>query len=160
MHQVMVDGINFDTHLTHALEELLERINPELLREIQRRESSPSAENEFSQFHKQSAHEMMMEDGEKMASRFPTSRSSHQSMDMPMQPEPQIPMFQQNQPRNFRQPNQLHFAQNPPPLTTYQSQNPYHGFQNNVRPPQFYQTQDPIITPTSSQSYSSGSNLF
>jgi hypothetical protein len=31
MHQVMVDGINYDTHLTHALETLLERINPELL---------------------------------------------------------------------------------------------------------------------------------
>jgi hypothetical protein len=33
MHQVLIDGINFDTHLTHALEELLERVNPQLLKE-------------------------------------------------------------------------------------------------------------------------------
>jgi hypothetical protein len=33
MHQVLIDGINFDTHLTHALEELLERVNPQLLKD-------------------------------------------------------------------------------------------------------------------------------
>lgn len=35
MHQVNVEGVNYDTHLTHALESLLERISPEILREHQ-----------------------------------------------------------------------------------------------------------------------------
>ena len=60
MHQVQIDGINYDTHLTHALETLLERISPEILREYQRRTSrAPPQQRQPSQFPFPSPHPML-----------------------------------------------------------------------------------------------------
>lgn len=58
MHQVNVDGVNYDTHLTHALETLLERYYPEMLREHR---LSTMSSSRSSLIH--SPDQMMMEDG-------------------------------------------------------------------------------------------------